>query len=98
MDYHFLRKTYGFLLEVLSSLMKFLSKSKDKVVIFSGGHLAQTINKEYQKEMNFTPIFFSSGLNKSPIQTIKSLLKHTFLTRDLSISSNDINLSLLGSK
>ena len=95
LDYHFLRKTYGFLLEVLSSLMKFLSKSKDKVVIFSGGHLAQTINKEYQKEMNFTPIFFSSGLNKSPIQTIKSLLKHTFLTRDLSISSNDINLSLL---
>jgi hypothetical protein len=86
-----LRNVYGNTLELFSQIIELTSAAKEKVVIQTGGHLAQVLNAEYTKKSDFKPILFSSGLKKSPLTLLKSLIKGVYLSKDISHKSTKLN-------
>ncbi len=71
-----------------------LPSAKDKIVIMTGGHLAQILNSERGIE-GFRPVFFSSVLSKSPRAILKTLMKGGYLARDLKKSEKQVDVNRL---
>ena len=81
-SYRFLRDFYGVIVEFLSILVRTFTSKKAKVVICTGGHLAQILSK-YTKSNNITPIYFSNVLSKNPIDVLSAVLRGAYLARRL---------------
>ena len=81
-SHRFLRDLYGAVVELFSIIVRAFTSKREKVVIFTGGHLAQTLSK-YTKSNSITPIYFSSLLSKKPIDVFSTVLGGAYLARRL---------------
>jgi len=81
-SYPFLRDLYGMVVEFLSVVIRALTSKRDKIALFTGGHLVQTLSK-YTKSNNITPIYFSSLVSKKPKDVFSIIWGGAYLAKRL---------------
>ena len=81
---------YGIVDETFSILARALSPKRDKVVLFTGGHLAQTLSK-YTSSKHVTPVYFSSIVSKNPIDVFSIVFRGGYLASRLTGDKLKVN-------
>ena len=89
-NYRWLRGFYGLVIEFISAMLRGLTPKRDKVLVMTGGHLAQTLSK-YATSKTITPIYFSSLLIKKPGEVLRTIWRGSYLARRLYTNIDDVN-------